>query len=56
MDVFDYMLLRSCMTRAMITAMAPPTNQGSTVGRSGGGGFSGGFSGGGGGGGGGGFR
>lgn len=55
MDIFDYMLLRHCMTRAMVTAMTPPANQ-STVGRSGGGGHFGGFGGGGFGGGGGGAR
>ncbi len=55
MDIFDYMLLRHCMTCAMMTAMTPPANQ-STVGRSGGGGSFGGFGGGGFGGGGGGAR
>ncbi len=47
-SVFDYVLMRNCMRRAMITAMARPQPKGgSSVGRSGGGGSFGGFGGGG---------
>ena len=54
---FDYMIMRSCMRRAMITAMARPQKSGgSYLGRGGGGGSFGGFGGGGFGGGGGGAR
>ncbi len=57
MSYFDYMLLRSCMRRAMITAMTRPQQSGgSHIGRGGGGGHFGGFGGGGFGGGGGGAR
>ena len=45
---FDYLILRSCMRRAMITAMMPPQSKGGThIGRGGGGGSFGGFGGGG---------
>ena len=45
---FDYLIFRSCMRRAMITAMTPPQAKGGThIGRGGGGGSFGGFGGGG---------
>ncbi len=54
---FDYLIMRSCMRRAMITAMTRPQQSGgSRIGRGGGGGRFGGFGGGGFGGGGGGAR
>lgn len=56
MTLFDYWMIKRCMTRAMVTAMARPNNQGGGLGRSGGGGGFGGFGGGGFGGGGGGVR
>ena len=55
-SVFDYVVLRSCLRGAMISAMSRPSEGGSFVGRSGGGGSFGGFGGGGFGGGGGGAR
>ncbi|MBQ9728471.1 MAG: DUF2207 domain-containing protein [Clostridia bacterium] len=55
-SVFDYLLLRHCMTRTFVRMMAAPNGKGSFAGYSGGGGGFGGFGGGGHGGGGGGFR